>query len=306
MFSFSFKPGLSVLAVGALVFALTSSCEGSSDRRETSSPSPTTESVANLDAFDPTTYFAVWNGDVSLPRHPAALMTESEWQRLLTQERSVGLTSMTSDDRRTLLQGALKAYLMLVHSTERTLTSSEGRAHVYEQYSKGDEGLYTLLAAREQSAIKVDTLWPDIVSSRDGPSEGRMFISIGPGGVIVDDWIRRDAGWRCARYDSLNFPFAVLESMYFSRVVNSFLTGPPIRSATFAGRDAVAFELPNDYEDTTSIAWLDARTLFPIGFEYPALASGEHTVGPPAEVHVNALNTAREIPTPAGSCESGE
>ena len=289
------------LIVAAVMFTAALGCRASSDHRTAASPSPTgnAQTIANLDAFDPIGYFALWHGDVSLPGHSAAPVTEAEWQRLVSRARVSGMESMNRDDRLTLVQGALKAYVMSVSSTERTLTSSDGHAHVYERYSKHGE-LYTLLAAREQASTNLGSDWPDFVSSHDGSSENRLFVDIRPDGVGINNWTRDDAVWQCIREDSINVPFGLYEDEYLLRLLDAPLAGTLVSSASFAGRDAISFEFANN-DQTTYTTWLDTKTLFPIGFDYPAKA--RHTLGPPVEVRIDGINVAHEIEVPPGTCE---
>lgn len=228
-------------------------------------------------------------------------MDAAEWERLVNAQRAGGLLSMSPNDRLALLQGSLKAYLMSVSDTERTLTSTGGgSAHIFEQYSKDGE-LYALLSAREQSSTNVTTDWPDMAFLQDGSSEKKLFVNLRSDGVSIDDWTKTGIAWRCVHQDSASIPISFAEREYFRRVVDTFLAGAAVRSATFAGRDAVAFDVPNG-DQTTSTAWLDTRTLFPIGFQYPATVSSGRTVGPPAEVRINGVNVAHEIQRPAEIC----
>jgi hypothetical protein len=268
------------------------------------SPSGYDGAVANLDSFDPTTYRDAWQGDVALPdtespEYPE--VTSEQWLELVAKARDEGLMAMDEEDRNLLLQGSIKAYLVLVESTQRRIeVEDEGYADIVEEYSLED-GIHIALAARESVEAGLVTHWGDGAFAEDGNSASKVFVSSFTENATAQEWLLdADGEWTCTTNHDASAGLWFLQAEYYQNLVGTVLLGTPERAETFSGRPAVLFE--HSEPGRTRRVWIDEHTLFPIGF---ALPHEDHEPGvvPARTVLITGLNIDERIVKPDDQCE---
>jgi len=259
--------------------------------------------VENIDHANPESYYATWNGDVSLPDSPAESVSAEEWSRLITSARNSGLLAMPVEDRRVLLQGAIKAYLVSVTSTRRVIDAgARGKSDVVEIYGLED-GLYTALSAREASDSGIATQWADGAVIDTGTHLTRMFVNSFSNGASAEVWtLGQNGQWSCRLNRDASAGLWLQQREYYQILAGTVILGTPKRVEMFSGREAVLFE--NATLAGTRRAWVDVKTLWPIGFALPA----EHRAGtqstPARTVMITGINVVPTLDKPSEHCRT--
>jgi hypothetical protein len=248
--------------------------------------------VEGLERFDALSYQAVWNGDPSLPGFDADAVSEDEWKALVEHQRKDGILALSESDRRTLLQGAVKAYLSEVESTRRTIEAEGKQATVSEWYGK-DDAFYIMLMMREELADGIFTTWGDFVYDESG-SRHTIQIVTDTGDDLRSAVWSVDSGkeLECAYGDD---GFALAASLYYG-LLSSVIEAVPAAETTLGEMSVVKFTTP----ESNLHVWLERQSLFPVRIEYgPGTALGE-----PRIVTLQAVNNLRQpaTPTAPASC----
>ena len=284
---------LPVIVCALLISAIASACT-TVRVRTIDGPQP-----AETGAFDAMAYVDLWNGDPSLPRYDMERVSRDRWQSVVRTAQAEGIDALSDDDRKLLLQGSMKAYLLSVHGTRREILSSVGRSVVREDYQRSD-GLYVALVRRASTGAESE--WPDVVfADGDANVETRAFLgSTGDDTIIAEHWAR-DASdrWTCeaSSTDTTTFSFPVFE--YFTHHAEIVLAGEFVGEASLADRSAYQFawEWP---DGSIRRAWIDRETFIPLRLHLPEEPRGVAS----RTITITELNPTDPIEPPAETCPS--
>jgi hypothetical protein len=286
-----------VVLTACAVLAVATSCRGS-DGGDSSDTQST--AITNIDQFDPMTYHDVWGGDPSLPLFPARSISADEWTSLVERQRASGLLSLSQDERAVLLQGAVKAHLMLVRNTDRRMETPEGRSGVArEEYSVGEDALYFGLLTREQSSIDLQWEYSDVAYVHTGEYLSRDIIMDATRDELSERWdVNSEGLWRCDRSfdDGLGFAAA----LHYSNVTTAITPPHAAYDDVVSGRPALRLEYPEHDVHVTKV-WIDQASLLPVKFGYPARSDDDstQTLLPARTVTITGLNAPEPIRRPA-------
>jgi hypothetical protein len=286
--------------VASVVLALiaTVGCDSSSGE----SPPPVATEIENVGQFDPVTYYDLWHGDLSLPQIPHDSITRAEWERLVSAHRADGILSMNADEQRTLMQGALKAYLLAVRSTRREIrVEGDDARHssVIEEYAKAD-GFRVALEANDVESAGLTYVGPDLVLIESGLEHEIVLANGWQDANPIEVWTSHDdATWDCELGSNDGLPFLVLT--YFGQLTG-LLDGTPKNSVRAGNRDVILFEVGTRYGP--SFTWVDAASLFPIAYRFPEAAEEAFPGDPiPARVvSILGFNIAERVERPGPDC----
>ena len=260
-------------------------------------------------SFDAMDYFALLHGEISLPGATGdvtRVATATEWRRLVKREQDGGLGALSAADRRALLSGAAKAYLLLVsedHVEVQLAQNREAFASVYDTYSHDTSGYYTVLSARQVVSNGVDVSWgafphPTVMRV----VETRTFV-INPDSNqgTVEVWERQSSQWICRRSHDLS-AIARGDLAHVGQVAT-----PVDLGLVGSGRPNAdgLIELASKNDGSIYRYWLDQRSLWPVRIDI-TLSGPPAPLGPPfsSSIFIKAVNGDRPIQRPGESCVS--
>jgi hypothetical protein len=260
-----------------------------------------TATPTNLDAFDPAGYRDLWKGDMSLDGLSFAGVSDADWEKDVGALRESGLNKLPESQRKQLLQGAIKAYLLSIENTTRRISvDGLGASDVHETYAT-DPDLFTALHTRQQSSAGIISDWPDLVRAEPGKHESVNIIET-QGGTTITEEFRRDADeqYQCnASQQDAGLAFA--ESSYYARLI-AVVTANPVGTQMVAGRQTYVLE--SDFGEGKLRTFLDERTLFPLRYEVPPVAgvSPGKQLQPRMTVDITGFNNVAKISPPNVTC----
>jgi hypothetical protein len=205
---------------------------------------------------------------------------------------------MNESRQSTLVLGAVKTYLMSVHATQRRIEAPDDDwgASVKESYAKDDEGLYTYLADREQTALGGLTEFSDLAYSDFGfDGEERSFVDLIEG--TAQTFTKQAGGdaWECTI--QTNARVDVGQALYYFGIA-VMIQGEPVRDDNYHGRDVVVFRSRNRQE-----AWVDTNTLFPIYYVFEGSEALQELT---RTVEILALNPEERVVKPEAECVASD
>jgi hypothetical protein len=155
-------------------------------------------------------YYQLVDGDIVLPVLEEAILpvrSKAEWSALVAKARRLGLGALEPNERRSLLSGALKAFLKTRRDidlkVELIASGSSASAQIRESYALDAGGLRTSLVYRSVEADGVLANWgARPLPSSESASDERLFIDLTAN--AKQTWTRRGwSGWTCRASDDL-------------------------------------------------------------------------------------------------------
>src|SRR5581483_2051982 len=234
----------------------------------------TISAVDGLAQFDAMDYYALWSGDVSLDGLPQRILGKNDWEHLVEEKSRVGLEQMASADRETLLQGAVKAYLTSVQSTERVLTldTDQGKTAIVGEWYQRDNGLFALVAARDEQSTGIITSWADVVTEESGTHHSiEVYSKSGPTSVELREYREDVNGGFYCESDDVSASIGFLQAFYYLEL-RGIVTARPVRSETRGGRASFVLQY-NDGPFSGGTVEIDSESLFPVAYTLPVIGS---------------------------------
>jgi hypothetical protein len=191
---------------------------------------------------------------------------------------------------------------MLVRGTERVLEArGVGSSRVSERYSLHD-GLFVLLSQREQTSSGLMAGWGDTIYRMEGRHHVAVFVTPIVSDFSADEWtFVEGASPRCSRgLDDEGFGFAA--ASYYASLGSFVDRGRSLKRESLAGHETEVLGFV--YGDGEARVWLDARSLFPLRYQYPVLRDGRGDELQPARlITITEFNPERPISPPGIACE---
>jgi hypothetical protein len=162
---------------------------------------------------------------------------------------------MTQDDRSILLQGAVKAYLMMVSGTRRVVeVDGEHSAERVERYAI-DDGLFVSLRESEQISGDILVGWGDNVYFVPGRHHVSTSVLTSGDDVRISEWTFDESGSSTCSVETDAAGYGFSAETYYTNLTATFMEGSASREL-LSGRELEVLAQPYTAGGERRI-WLD-------------------------------------------------